>query len=198
MYKSEQQPTWREGRRAAARNAIVEAAWALVREQGLGGLAMRDLASRAGITTPTLYAYFDSKHAILDAMFAQGQQQLSERRSVGRPDDPIQALRWLAHTCVEFCTEDAARYQLLFQRPVPGFVPSDESYALSAQNLNMSRQCLAAVGLRKRADLDVWTAIWAGVVAQQNANDPGGTRWTRHVDQILDMYLDYHVTGRSR
>ena len=36
---------------------------------------------------------------------------------------------------VEFCTEDPARYQLLFQRTIPGFEPSPESFAISVDGL---------------------------------------------------------------
>jgi len=193
-----EQPSWREARRAAARQTIIEAAWSLVGDEGFGGLAMRDLARRAGVTPPTLYAYFDSKHAILDAMFAQGQLEFAARRSSGRPDEPMATLRWFAETFVSFCTENPVRYQLLYQRPVPGFVPSDASYALAARNLEPTRRCLAAVGLAEEAHLDVWTALWAGVVAQQIANEPGGTRWTRHVDTVLDMYLDHYLKPTKR
>src|ERR1035438_8682924 len=67
---------WREGRRRSARDAIVRAAWTLVDEEGLAGLSLRDLARRAGITTPTVYAYFESKSAIYDAMFGLGRERL--------------------------------------------------------------------------------------------------------------------------
>jgi hypothetical protein len=32
--------------------------------------------------------------------------------------------------------------------------------------------------------------VTGGLAAQQNANEPGGTRWVRLVDEITDMYLD--------
>ena len=62
---------WREARRRSARYGIVDAAWELVHEDGLAAISLRDLARRAGITTPTVYAYFDSKNAIYDAMFGR-------------------------------------------------------------------------------------------------------------------------------
>lgn len=200
MSKSsvDEEPKWRAARRAAARQTILDAAWELVREEGLGGLVMRDLAKRAGVTTPTLYAYFESKNAILDAMFAQGQLDLRATRSTGRPSEPVDVLRWLARTFVEFCTEDPVRYQLLFQRPVPGFEPTAASYALAAENLEGTRAALAAVGLASPADLDLWTAMFAGVPAQQVANEPGGDRWTRHVDTIFDIYLDHRIKQPDR
>jgi hypothetical protein len=36
----------------------------------------------------------------------------------------------------------------------------------------------------------------AGLVEAQNANDPGGTRWTRHLDRLVDLYVD-NALGRS-
>src|ERR1700733_3441593 len=69
---------WREGRRRSAREAILDAAWALVGEEGLAGLSLRDLGRRAGISTPTVYAYFDSKGAIYDAMFGQAAARFAE------------------------------------------------------------------------------------------------------------------------
>src|SRR3954452_19755563 len=62
----------RDRRREATKAEILEAAWDLVREHGLAALALRDLAARVGMRAPSLYQYFDSKHAIYDAMFTQG------------------------------------------------------------------------------------------------------------------------------
>src|SRR5215218_4382623 len=85
--------SWRESRRQSAREAIVDAAWAAVRQQGLAGLSLRDLAKRAGITTPTVYAYFESKHAIYDAMFgraaAEFEAHLDEPTSATGPREVL-------------------------------------------------------------------------------------------------------------
>src|SRR4051794_9297628 len=62
----------RAERREATRREIVDEAWALVREQGLAALSLRDLARRVGMQAPSLYGYFPSKHAIYDAMFGEG------------------------------------------------------------------------------------------------------------------------------
>src|ERR1700724_2534706 len=79
MIKTTATTGWREARRRSARDAIVEAAWALVGEEGLAGLSLRDLARRAGITTPTVYAYFDSKNAIYDAMFGRAATEFADK-----------------------------------------------------------------------------------------------------------------------
>jgi hypothetical protein len=40
--------------------------------------------------------------------------------------------------------------------------------------------------------MDAFTAITAGIAAQQNSNEPGGKRWTRLTREITDMYLSYY------
>ena len=37
--------------------------------------------------------------------------------------------------------------------------------------------------------MDVWTAIISGLTNQQLANDPGGDRWRRLVDRMVDMFI---------
>src|ERR1700729_2741648 len=113
-------------RRAERRDAVIaeilDAAWEIARAEGLAGLSLRDLAARIGMRPPSLYWYFDSKRAIYDAMFVQGNQQLLGRLTEQQwPDDPRSILRLIARVFVEFSVEDIQRYQLLFQRTIPNF-----------------------------------------------------------------------------
>jgi AcrR family transcriptional regulator len=169
-----------------------------VRAEGLGALSLRDLARRVGMQAPSLYSYFDSKHAIYDAMFAQGAQQfLDLERAVPTTGDALRDLQTGSRLFVTFCTEDPARYQLMFQRPIPGFEPSPESYAISVEALQIVRDRLHAAGLTEPRDLDLFTAIGAGLSAQQVSNDPGGDRWVRLVDEAIEMFFQ-HVSERNR
>ena len=63
---------------------IVAAAWELARAHGIGGVSLHALAREVGMRQPSLYAYFDSKHALYDAMFADGNRQLLERLDAAR------------------------------------------------------------------------------------------------------------------
>jgi AcrR family transcriptional regulator len=188
---------WREIRRRSARDAIVDAAWELVREHGLAGLSLRDLARTAGITTPTVYAYFDSKNAIYDAMFGQAATQFADWMAEPLDvDDPRELLVAHVHRFFEFCTSDPARYQLLFQRTLPGFEPSPESFAPSVRALAQAREGLAANGITEARHLDLWTALVTGLVDQQVSNDPGGARWSGLIDESVAMLLD-HCKGAT-
>jgi AcrR family transcriptional regulator len=179
-------------RRAATQREILDAAWEIAREHGLAAIAMRDLGARVGMRAQSLYEYYPAKHAIYDAMFADGHRLLLERIEVLPPEpDPVAALRRINRVWMHFCTEEPVRYQLLYQRTVPGFEPSAESYALAVRTLEHTRRCLRDCGVRTARALDAWTALTIGVVAQQNANEPKGRRWLRLADDLIDMYLNH-------
>jgi len=180
----------RARRREATRAEILDAAWALVREHGLGALSLRELAARVGMRAPSLYQYFPSKHAIYDAMFAQGTRQALATIDVDlSAADTRTALREVARRLVEFATSDPARAQLLFQRTIPGFEPSPAAYAPAVEMHDQVQALLVSRGITDPDAMDLWTAVVSGLTNQQLANDPGGTRWTRLVDAAVDMFL---------
>jgi AcrR family transcriptional regulator len=187
----------RAERREATRAEILEAAWDLARTQGLAGLSLGDVARRVGIRPPSLYWYFPSKNAIYDAMFAEANRKLLERIAARDwPDDLRELLHAAARFFVEFGAEDIARYQLMFQRSIPDFEPSPEAYAPALQVLEHMRERFGAAGLNDPAHLDLWTALVAGLAAQQTSNEPGGDRWLCLTDEAADMYAD-HVLGQK-
>jgi AcrR family transcriptional regulator len=189
----------RAERRESTRAEILDAAWELCRAQGVAGLALRDVARKIGMRPPSLYWYFDSKQAIYDAMFAQGNRELLKRLTDQHwPTDPRAILRAAARVFVEFSAEDVERYQLLFQRTVRAFLPSPESYAFAVQVFDQMRARLALAGISDPAHFDMWTALVAGLSAQQTANDPGGDRWLCLVDEAVDMYADHFIARNQR
>jgi AcrR family transcriptional regulator len=187
----------RTKRHEATRREIVEAAWDLARENGLAGVSLRDLGKRVGMQAPSLYSYFPSKAAIYDAMFSEGTRAFLERlRALDTPRDPKRRLLTSARAFAEFCVEDPVRYQLLFQRTIPDFEPSAESYATAIATLDRGRDLLAAAGITDGASLDLWTALLTGIVDQQLSNDPRGQRWTRLLPDAVDMFLAHRRKGR--
>jgi AcrR family transcriptional regulator len=178
---------------------IVAAAWKLARADGVAAVSLHALARAVGIRQPSLYEYFESKNALYDAMFADGNRQLLSRHAAVRlPRNPRAAVKVYMHTLVDFAVEDQARSALLFQRQIPGFEPSPESYAIAQTMLDRAVELLHAAGLESQADVDCFVAMVAGLIAAQISNDPGGDRWTRHLDRLADMYLDEPKPRRRR
>lgn len=181
----------RAQRRAATRAEIVAAAWELAREQGLAGLSMRDLGERVGMRAQSVYTYFGSKDDIYDAMFRQGYEQFLawSDAEAATARTPLEQVRAQAHRFFLFCTSDPVRYQLLFLRTVPGFEPSPESYAVAVRALTRVQDDMAALGITDPQAGDLATALFTGLVSQQIANEPGGSRWLRLVDRAAAMLL---------
>ena len=189
-------------RRAAARDEILTAAWQLAGEHGLAGLSLRDLGALVGMKAQSLYSYFPSKHAIHDAMFCQGYEQFIEATTLAEPTGAVTAAKVRemslaqAYAFFDFCTADLARYQLLFQRTIPGFVPSQESMAMAMTAYERTVGRLSTLGITDVHALDLWTAVMTGLAGQQLANDPGGMRWRDRIPDAVDMLLAYTTSPR--
>lgn len=189
----------RAERNASTRREILDAAWELVRNEGLAALSMRELGARVGMRAQSLYVYFPSKHGIYDAMFREANLDLLSRiRALPADDEPVDVLRRMTREFLEFCSEDPVRYQLLFQRTIPHFEPTPESFAPALEVLDAGRTALRACGIESAKGLDVWTGLVAGLAAQQTSNEPGGERWVRLLDEITDMFLDHFGATRKR
>lgn len=192
----------RSERRDATRARILAAAWELSRRHGLAAITLREVAAAVGMRAPSLYKHFASKNAMYDAMYAQAVQQLAARLARRRQgSDPRATLRNRVRAFVGFCVEDPVRSQLMLERPVPGFEPSPESYRMALAALSGTRSDLEATGIRGARALDLMRAITTGIVSLQVANDPTGTRWTRLVDEALEMFFAHYeraATHRRR
>ncbi len=187
-----------EQRRKAKVAAIVARAWDLASEHGIAGVSLHALARAVGMRQPSLYAYFDSKHALYDAMFADGNLQLLARLDdLALPKDPRAALTTFMGAFVDFAVSDLPRAALLFQRPIPGFAPSPESYGYAREVLDRTVAVLRAAGVDDPDDVDCYIAMVGGVIDAQISNDPGGDRWTRHLERLSVMYLDQFTHGRN-
>ncbi|MBI5946980.1 MAG: TetR/AcrR family transcriptional regulator [Chloroflexi bacterium] len=146
---------------AVTRQQIIEAAREIMREEGVGALSLHEVARRVGMKAPSLYTYFESKHALYDEVFRLGMQKYrAEVEELERnPGDGPGSLEASIRHYMRFADENPELYSLLFERPVPGFEPSAASMA-EAEGL------LADAGARVNALLDAGT-IRSGLPVDQ-------------------------------
>jgi AcrR family transcriptional regulator len=176
--------TRRERNRAEMRQAILDAARAVMREDGVAALNLNKVAARLGMRPPSLYEYFDGKPAIYDALFRLGMELFAARNRPILDDSipPLEQLRGGMETYLQFALDYPELYQLCFERPVPGFVPSEESmrvslsllgetYAMAAKFFPRPRRGkLARFSTQQLVDLTI--AMMHGLTAQHMANEP--------------------------
>jgi AcrR family transcriptional regulator len=190
----------RLARRQETIQEIIEAAWRQIAEVGVGELSLRRLARDVGMQPPSLYVYFPSKNALYDALYADAatEFQKGHRKAVSDPD-PEMALRASLANYMRFALENPGKFQLHFQRPVPGFEPSKSSFAIAQETYALLvaavRRMVDAGLFHPRAleqpSLDLLTAMSSGLASQQLSNEPGATfetgRWTSIIPTVIDM-----------
>lgn len=146
----------REQHRAAMREKILAAAADLVRRHGIQGVGMRALAREVGLTAPTLYGYFESKDAVLDALLLKATGMLFaslDRARLAR--EPAAAPRFGGDALAfrAFAHEHPDLYQLLFGRIDSTYKPSDAAReTVNAMMRGLSRQIvpeIIAAGVRE-------------------------------------------------
>jgi AcrR family transcriptional regulator len=188
----------RRVRHEATKQEILDTAWRMVRADGLNALSLRGLAHAVDMEAQSIYTYFSSKHAVYDHLFADGNRELQARfEEIVASGDPNETLRSVARLFVTFAAEDQARYELLFMRTIPGFEPSPESYAVAVEVFAKGRAALTAAGLSDDGDFDLWTALVTGLASQQLANDPGGDRYLRLIDDAVAMFAEHVFATRD-
>jgi AcrR family transcriptional regulator len=178
-------------RREATRREIVDAAWEIARRDGLAAVTLHEVAAMIGMRSPSLYSHFDSKNAIYDAMFGQAWTLfLAEMRERELPAAPREAILAIAEHFYRFSLADVARYQLMNQLAVPGFTPSEASYAPSVEVMTLLHGTFRELGITDSADVDLFLALGGGLLDRQLANEPGGDRWLRQLPRVVDMFAD--------
>ena len=183
---------------------IVGEAWRLAEADGLAGLSVGQLAQAMQMRPQSLYTYFPSKYAIYDRMYKEGFEELLarfdtlEREHGPVTRDPAEFLAASAEAFVDFAAERPSRYQLLFQRTVPGFAPSDDSYAVAGRALDRVRTSLRSAGITGERDLDLWRSLLLGLAGEQLANDPGGRRWRALARDAARFFVSYTHSEKGR
>src|SRR5690242_17985066 len=132
-------------------------------------------------------------------MFAEAaSESLEALRSVEPPVDPLERFTTLLTAFFDFCVADPARYQLLFQRTIPGFQPSEDAYAPAVAFVELAAQYLAECGIRDARHFDMVSAMITGFADQQISNDPGGTRWRDLLDEAFTAFYRHVVTVATK
>jgi AcrR family transcriptional regulator len=161
---------------------ILDTACAVIREDGVAALNMHEVARRLGMRAQSLYSYFPSKTALYQALFVMGMRMYNQRTAqviaqYGTSWDLIQAA---LTTFMEFAHDYPELYQLIFQRPVPGFVPSHEGIAEMIKLVGASQHVITSLieagviqpGLSAEQTNNLFVALMHGITSLYMANEP--------------------------
>jgi len=117
-------------------------------------------------------------------------------------------VRAASRETLRFASEQPALAQLLFNRVVPGFVPSERAYAPSVRGVELIRAAMTAAVERgelhpaaaTERGLALLLALIAGFGSQHHANEPdtpfAESPLIALLDPALDMYAAYFSPAR--
>lgn len=189
---------------------IIQIARKMIRSDGAASLSFNAIARELGIKPPSLYTYFESKHAIYDELFRRGWHQFMEqgRAFLEIKGSVRERLINVIEMYMRFGQENPDYYQIMFQRPVPEFVPSEESLALSFSSLATFTDHLQNIldsesidpGIPVEQARDIIIALTHGMTEQHLANNPelpvGQGRYGALIHQAVDTLLTAWSTDK--
>ncbi|MBV9546884.1 MAG: TetR/AcrR family transcriptional regulator [Chloroflexi bacterium] len=196
----------RRRQREEVLDAILLVARDVMRADGVAALSLHEVARRVGLRPPSLYEYVDGKQGLYDALFLLGVRlfaQQVERASAELTVDSSVAeqLRARLIQYLTFAHEQPDLYSLVFERPIPGFEPSEASMAAATELLAASRAAWASMlaGRELESDLtpdqshDLFIALEHGLTALHLANEPhlpaGQGRFGGLIDAAVSLFI---------
>lgn len=117
--------TTRGEAKEATRRRLIEAARAVIADQGAAALTLREIASRAGVVPSAVYRHLDNRDELLTLLVLESYLALAEAlESAPRGRSPwrsrSQALR-------SWAKANPHEFQLLYGTPVPGYAAPPET-----------------------------------------------------------------------
>jgi len=152
------------------KNALIKAGVEILAKDGVSGLSLRKVASKAGVSHTAPYSHFADKQALIAAISTEGFRQLYERVSVvveeykTRPSMQLVEVAW---AYVQFALDDRDRFKVMFsgvlekEKEYPEFVAESQK---NFQLVKMTVEANQAAGVLRSgpsdlAALSVWGII---------------------------------------
>ncbi len=169
-----------KGRGHERRDEILDAAARLFIENGFENVSTRRIAVALGISQTTLYVYFATKDAILEALCERCFMHLVALfdRVASSTDEPVEKLRRLMHGYVEFGLLHSDEYRIAFMLSQHHRADKYKNFSETTELQPQGIQCflklqeqvalLGEFGLLRQDPATVAQAIWAaghGLVA---------------------------------
>lgn len=106
------------------REGILDGALDIITEEGYDSFTMRKLGSSLGCAAKTIYNYFDSKEEIYLHLLIRGFLRLNRIADevIRGVADPIERLRALGNTYVQFGLKNPHYYSIMFSWDVPKYL----------------------------------------------------------------------------
>jgi AcrR family transcriptional regulator len=129
------------------KNALIKAGVEILAKDGVSGLSLRKVASKAGVSHTAPYAHFADKQALIAAISTEGFRQLYERVSAVANEykaKPSKQLIEVAWAYVQFALDDPDRFKVMFSGVLEKEKQYPEFVAESQRNFQLVQMIVEA------------------------------------------------------
>ena len=197
------------------REQVLSASLALIEQEGVGALSLREVARRAGVSHQAPYHHFGNKEAIVAELVTRGYLRLAERLEAAEHarGTPSRRLMRAGLAYVDFALSEPASFRLMFRPELVDrerFAASGEAGARAyAVLVRLVAEChgegrAAGPGSGSRRNLDAivtmhWSMVHglATLLLDGSLRQRFDTRRERDAHVALTMELFMKATGRS-
>jgi AcrR family transcriptional regulator len=175
---------------------LIEASIDLFAQEGFWNTPTSRIAQHAGVGTGTLFNYFESKAALIDAVYAQLKQEFMSYVVADYPEDAsVQArfehiwFRW-----VDWGVQNPVRHNLLLQLRVSELVskevqrPPEEQSAAMVALVDQAIQEGTLIDISIMYLAAVFQAQLEAAINYATSNSLTGVELTRHVAQGFEVF----------
>lgn len=152
------------------KNALIKAGTEILAKNGVGGLSLRKVAKKAGVSHTAPYAHFADKQALIAAISTEGFRRLYEQVfavTEQHQDDPAQQLLETAWTYLQFAINDPDQFKIMFssvlekEKEYPDFVAMSQK--TFQQVMTIVGSCQEAGVLREGDGALTAVTTWSAV-----------------------------------
>jgi AcrR family transcriptional regulator len=199
----------REREKSETRDKILDAARELFITEGYDGVSMRKVAEKIEYSPTAIYLHFADKEDLFHELVHEDFAQLAEVfQSAAMPQDPLERLRHIGRTYVDFGMRYPNHYKLMFMTPHPIAElderdrevhgnPEVDAYAFLKMTVQQAIKTECFRDDLTDADLisqTVWAAVH-GVISLHIAKcNDAWVEW-RPMDQRAELTLDAILRG---
>lgn len=136
------------------KDACIEAAQAVIAEHGIEKLSLRDVARRLNVSHQAPYKHYPSRDHLLAEVIRRCFRRFTVAlNSRNRSDDPIEDMRALGTSYLNFALQNPLEYRLMFGTPWPQVQVSPELVIDCQHSFNVLREALKPLYAGTGADV---------------------------------------------
>ncbi|MBB4918113.1 TetR/AcrR family transcriptional regulator [Streptosporangium saharense] len=184
------------------RARLLDVAGQLLETVGPESLSMRRIATEAGCSTTVVYTMFGSKEGLAEALYLEGFERFRRRLEAVPPRrNALEHLTALGPAYREAALAEPGYYALMFERAIPGFVPSERARTLARAALNILDRviadCISAGYIIPTQPRRIADALWAAAQGAISLERAGHLRGGETYEAVTYATISRYRTDKS-